>query len=118
MCLFPEENQQPVLGSHRFSEEKWHFSLDVKQKHTFYRRKSTKKIAKVSRPNNNYSFRIISPFNNNNNNKAVYPKLAPARVFGDVSKDGPQRAAAHGCSRHSELREAEEGAAAACSVAS
>ena len=21
-CLFPDENQQPVLGSHRFSEEK------------------------------------------------------------------------------------------------
>ena len=39
MCLFPEENQQPVLGGHRFSEEKWQFSLDVKQKHTFYRRK-------------------------------------------------------------------------------
>ena len=50
--------------------------------------------------------------------KAVYPKLAPARVFGDVSKDGPWRAAAHGCSRHSKLREAEKGAAAACSVAS
>ena len=43
MCLFPEENQQPVLGCNRFSEEKWQFSLDVKQKHTFYRRKSTKK---------------------------------------------------------------------------
>ena len=23
MRLFPEENQQPVLGGHRFSEEKW-----------------------------------------------------------------------------------------------
>ena len=43
MCLFPEENQQPVLEGNRFSEEKWQFSLDVKQKHTFYRRKSTKK---------------------------------------------------------------------------
>ena len=41
--LFPEENQQPVLGGNRFSEEKWQFSLDVKQKHTFYRRRSTKK---------------------------------------------------------------------------
>ena len=69
MCLFPEENQQPVLGGNRFSEEKWQFSLDVKQKHTFYRRKSTKKkIAKVSPSHDNYSFRIISPFNNNNNN--------------------------------------------------
>ena len=43
MCLFPDENQQPVLGGNRFSEEKWQFSKDVKQKHTFYRRKSTKK---------------------------------------------------------------------------
>ena len=59
MCLFPEENQQPVLGGNRFSEEKWQFSLDVKQKHTFYIRKSTKKIAKVSPSTNNYSFRII-----------------------------------------------------------
>ena len=56
---FSDENQQPVLGSNRFSEEKWQFSLDVKQKHTFYRRKWTKKIAKVSPSNNNYSFRII-----------------------------------------------------------
>ena len=43
MCLFPKENQQPVLGGNRFSEEKWQFSLDMKQKYTFYRRKSTKK---------------------------------------------------------------------------
>ena len=34
MCLFPEENQKPVWGSHRFSEEKQQFSLDVKQKYT------------------------------------------------------------------------------------
>ena len=39
MCLFPEENQQPVLGCNRFSEEKWQFSLDVKHKYTFFRRK-------------------------------------------------------------------------------
>ena len=31
------------FGGNRFSKEKWQFSLDVKQKHTFYRRKSTKK---------------------------------------------------------------------------
>ena len=31
------------LGLHCFSEEKYQFSLDVKQKHTFYQRKSTKK---------------------------------------------------------------------------
>ena len=37
-----KENQQPVLRGHRFSDEKWQFSFDVKQKHTFYRRKSTK----------------------------------------------------------------------------
>ena len=27
-----QENQQPILGVQRFSEEKWQFSLDVKQK--------------------------------------------------------------------------------------
>ena len=34
MCLFPHENQQPIWGGHRFSEERRQFSLDVKQKHT------------------------------------------------------------------------------------
>ena len=43
MCLFPEENQQPVLGGNRFPKKSDIFSLDVKQKHTFYQRKSTKK---------------------------------------------------------------------------
>ena len=47
-----EENQQPILRSHRFSEEKRQFSLDGQQKQTFYQRKSTKKFAKVSRSNN------------------------------------------------------------------
>ena len=72
MCLLTEENEQPVLGCNRFSEEKWQFSLDVKQKHTFYRRKSTKTIAEVSPFINNYSFRIIQPFNNNNNNNTIW----------------------------------------------
>ena len=31
MCVFREENQQPVLRGRRFSEEKGQFSLDVKQ---------------------------------------------------------------------------------------
>ena len=53
------------FGVSPFSEEKRQFSLDVKQKHTFYKRKSTKKIAKVSPSNNNYSIRTILPFNNN-----------------------------------------------------
>ena len=68
MCLFPYENQQPVLGGHRFSKEKCEFSLDVKQKYTFYRRKFTKQIAKVSSSYNNYSCRIMYPSNNINNN--------------------------------------------------
>ena len=55
------------FGEYLFSEEKWQFSLDVKQKYTFFRRKWTKKnFAKVSPSNNNFSFRIIWPFNNNN----------------------------------------------------
>ena len=57
MCLFPEENQQPVLGSNRFSEEKWQFSLDVKQKLHIFPTKIDEKIAKVSPSNNNYSSR-------------------------------------------------------------
>ena len=44
MCLFPEENQQPVLKRDSFFRRKSdNFSVDVKQKHSFYRRKSTKK---------------------------------------------------------------------------
>ena len=61
MCLFPEENQQPVLRGQRFSVEKCQFSLDVKQKHTFYLRKSTNIFfAKVSPFINNYSLRFFS----------------------------------------------------------
>ena len=43
MCLFPEENQQPVLGCNRFFRRKVTISLDVKQKHTFHRRNQRKK---------------------------------------------------------------------------
>ena len=69
MCLFPEENQQPVLGGQRFSEEKWQFSLDVKQKHTFYRRKSTKKKIRVGQHLwQELFFWNTQPFNKNNNN--------------------------------------------------
>ena len=54
MCLFPEENQQPVLGGHRFSEEKCSFSLALnQQQHTFYKGKSMKKSAEVN-PSKNY----------------------------------------------------------------
>ena len=45
---FQRKINNPVLRGHRFSEDKWQVSLDVKQKHTFYRRKSTKsKFARV-----------------------------------------------------------------------
>ena len=58
---FPRKINNPFWGVIVFSEEKWQFSLDVKQKCTFFRRKWTKKkFAKVSPSNNNYySFRII-----------------------------------------------------------
>ena len=40
MCLFPEENQQPVLGGHRFPEEKGQCFIGRETKNThFYRRK-------------------------------------------------------------------------------
>ena len=61
MCLFPEENQQPVLGSQRFSEEKWQFSLVVKQKTHFTEEINEKQFAKVGSSHNNfYSFRVIN----------------------------------------------------------
>ena len=54
VSLFPEENQQPISASHQLPS-------DVKQKHTFYRRKSKKnKFAKVSHSNIFYSFTIIN----------------------------------------------------------
>ena len=60
MCLFPEENQQLILGGHRFSQEKWQFSLEVKQKHTNLQTKLNEhKFAKVSPCINDYSFRKI-----------------------------------------------------------
>ena len=40
---FPRKINNPFWVVIVFSEEKWQFSLDVKQKHTFYRRKWTKK---------------------------------------------------------------------------
>ena len=54
------------VGGNRVAEDKSQFSLDVKQKYTFFGRKSTRQIAKVSPSNHNCSFRIIEPFNNNN----------------------------------------------------
>ena len=43
VSLFPEENQQPVLGGHRFSKEKCQFSLDLKQKTHFSHKKTDEK---------------------------------------------------------------------------
>ena len=60
MCLFPEENQQPVLGSNRFSEEKWPFFIGRETNtHILPTKMNEKKIDKVSPSNNNYCFRII-----------------------------------------------------------
>ena len=59
MCLFSEENQQPILGGHRFSEEKCQFSLDAKQKHTFYIRNQLFFFDKVS-PLKKVFFVVIS----------------------------------------------------------
>ena len=59
MRVFPEENQQPVLGGHRFSEEKWQFSLDVKQTHILQTKINEKQFAKVSSSDNNCFCKII-----------------------------------------------------------
>ena len=45
MCLFPDENQQPVLRGRLFFRRKVTFFIGRETKHTYYRRKSTKKIA-------------------------------------------------------------------------
>ena len=55
---FPMKINNPFWGVIVFQKKSDNFPLDAKQKHTFYRRKSTKKIAKVSPSNNNY-FNII-----------------------------------------------------------
>ena len=69
MCLFPEENQQPVLGGNSFSRGQVTIFIWRETKtHILQTKINEKKFAKVSPSNNNYSFRIIWPFNNNNNN--------------------------------------------------
>ena len=62
---FPEENQQHILGVTVFprKSDKFHWT---KNKNTHVTDENErKKIAKVSPSNNNYSFGIIEPFNNN-----------------------------------------------------
>ena len=72
MCLFPEENQQPVFGSNRFFRRKVTIFIGCETKIHIFRRKSKKKIGKVSPSNNNYSFRTKKP----TIHQAVYPKRA------------------------------------------
>ena len=102
MCLFPEDNQQPVLGSHRFSDEKWQFSLDVKQKHTFYRRKSTK-IDKVSPSYKNILLELLT-IQQQQHSVAIWdqvatlvriPSYSSETVGGKESRCGPRN---HGVS--------------------
>ena len=81
------------LGSHRFSDEKWLFLLDVSKK---------KKTNILLMNIDEHVFAEVS-----------YPKRAPFLCV--CLCDGLWRAAAHDCSRPWELREAEE--AAVCSVA-
>ena len=51
---FPQENQQPILGGHRFQMKSGSFHWTWNKTHTFYRRKSTKHIANVSPSNKSY----------------------------------------------------------------
>ena len=60
MCLFPEENQQPILGS-PFSRRKAANFIGLEAKTHILRTKINEiKFAKVSSSNNNFSLRIIS----------------------------------------------------------
>ena len=59
MCLFPEENQQPVLGVTVFQIRVTIFIRRETKTHILPT-KINEKIAKVSLSNNNYSFRIIN----------------------------------------------------------
>ena len=64
---FARKINNPFWGVIVFSEEKSQFSLDVEQNtHFSDENRRKKKIAEVSPSNNNYSFRIKKPFNNNN----------------------------------------------------
>ena len=108
MCLFPKENQQPVLGGNRFSEEKLQFSLDVKQKYTFFQRKSTKKIAKVSPSYNNYSFRIIQKFNNHNTQNSPHTKnTTTLNNTRHPKTHNTQHSTTHNTQQHSTLKNAQ-----------
>ena len=59
MCLFPQENQQPVLGLTVFPKKSDNFHWTWNKNTHFTDENQRKKIAKVSPSNNNYSFRII-----------------------------------------------------------
>ena len=63
MCLFPKENQQPVLGVIVFQKKSDNFHWTWNKNTHFTDENEQKKIAKVSPSNNNYSFRIIKSFN-------------------------------------------------------
>ena len=63
VCLSRGKSTTRFAGS-PFSEEKWQISLDVKQKHTFYRRKNSLRSVLLSII---FLFCIIQPFNNDNN---------------------------------------------------
>ena len=56
MCLFPEENQQPVLGGNRFFRRKVANFIGRETKTHILPTKMNENIANVSPSNNNYSF--------------------------------------------------------------
>ena len=66
MCLFPEENQQLILGCHLFFLRKVTIFIGRETKHTFNLRKSTKKMMRSALFINYCSFARIQPSNCNN----------------------------------------------------
>ena len=60
MCLFPEENQQPVLGWSPFFRREVTIFTRRETKTHILPTKINENIAEVSTSNNNYSFRIIN----------------------------------------------------------
>ena len=59
LCLFPNENQQPVLGVIVFPMKSDNFFNGRDTKIHILQTKMNEKIAKVSPSDNNYSFRMI-----------------------------------------------------------
>ena len=74
MCLFPQENQQPVLGGHRFFRRKVTIFIGRETKtHISPTKINEQKFAEVSSSCINYSFRKVGHSTTTTNNTSFGP---------------------------------------------